>query len=82
MSKVLVSIPLTGQSESIFMIKKVKEMIREIEKDGWYLKTHKGSSHRQYTHPTKKGKVTINGKESDTLDHFLVSSIMKQAGLK
>jgi predicted RNA binding protein YcfA (HicA-like mRNA interferase family) len=64
------------------MIKKVKEMIKIIEKDGWYLKDHHSTSHRQYTHPVKKGKVTINGKPSDDLDHFLVNSILKQAGLK
>ncbi len=64
------------------MIKKVKEIIKIIEADGWYLKAHKGTSHRQYNHPVKKGKVTVNGKPSDDLDHFLVSSIMKQAGLK
>jgi len=64
------------------MIKKVREIIRLIEKDGWYLKAHKGSSHRQYSHPQKKGRVTINGKASDDLDHFLVNSILKQAWLK
>jgi predicted RNA binding protein YcfA (HicA-like mRNA interferase family) len=64
------------------MIKKVKELIKIIEDDGWILKAHKGTSHRQYTHASKKGKVTINGKLSDDLDHFLVGSILKQAGLK
>ncbi len=58
-----------------------KEMIKLIEADGWYLKTYKRTSHRQYTHPTKKGKVTINGKLSEDLDDFLVNSILKQAGL-
>lgn len=64
------------------MIKKVKEVIKIIEKDGWYLKAHNGTSHRQYMHSVKKGKVTINGKLNDDLNHFLVNSIMKQAGLK
>jgi len=64
------------------MIKKVREMIRIIESDGWILKAHNGTSHRQYVHPSKKGKVTINGKPSDDLEHFLVNSILKQAGLK
>ncbi len=65
-----------------FMVKKVKEMIKLIEKDGWYLKSHKASSHRQYMHDTKKGKVTINGKPSDDLNDDLIKSILKQAGLK
>ena len=64
------------------MVKKVKEMIKLIEKDGWFLKSHNGTSHRHYTHPIKKGKVTINGKLSDDLEDFLINSIMKQAGLK
>lgn len=63
------------------MTKKVKEIIKIIEKDGWFLKNTKGS-HRQFSHPTKKGKVTINGKLSDDLSDFLVNSILKQAGLK
>ncbi|TFD92567.1 addiction module toxin, HicA family [Dysgonomonas capnocytophagoides] len=63
------------------MTKKIKELIAIIEKDGWYLKTTKGS-HRQYTHDAKKGKVTINGKLSDDASDFLINSILRQAGLK
>jgi predicted RNA binding protein YcfA (HicA-like mRNA interferase family) len=39
---------------------KVKEAIRLTESDGWYQVTQKGS-HRQFKHPTKKGRVTIAG---------------------
>lgn len=56
-------------------------MIKTIEADGWQLHAHKGASHRQFKHPVKKGKVTINGKPND-LGDFLVNSILKQAGLK
>jgi predicted RNA binding protein YcfA (HicA-like mRNA interferase family) len=63
------------------VIRKVREMLKIIERDGWVLKSQKGS-HRQYTHPTKAGKVTINGKPSDDLGDFLVNSIEKQAGLR
>jgi len=63
------------------MIKKVRAMIKIIEADGWVLLKIKGS-HRQYKHPSKPGKVTINGKPSDDLDHELVNSIEKQAGLR
>lgn len=38
---------------------KVKEVIKMLEDDGWYLKNIKGS-HRQFKHPTKEGKVTVN----------------------
>ncbi len=50
-----------------------------LEEDGWVLMTIKGD-HRQYKHPTKKGKVTVRGKPSETLDQFLLNSIWKQAG--
>lgn len=64
------------------MIKKVKEMIKIIKADGWYELPGNASSHRQYKHPTKKGRVTIpdHGKNDD-LDHKTVKSILTQAGL-
>ena len=47
--------------------KKVREVIRMLEEDGWYLAYTKGD-HRQFKHPIKKGKVTVNKKLSDDLD--------------
>ena len=63
------------------MQKRVKELIDIIETDGWYFVRQKGS-HKQYKHPSKKGTVTVPdlGK-NDELDHQLVNSILKQAGL-
>lgn len=58
---------------------KVKEVIKLLENDGWILYSTKGD-HRQFKHPTKKGRVTVRGKESETLDQFLLNSIWKQAG--
>ncbi|MCS3064896.1 type II toxin-antitoxin system HicA family toxin [Parabacteroides distasonis] len=46
---------------------KVNEILDLLKKDGWY-KVGQEGSHRQYKHPTKKGRVTVNGKLSDTLD--------------
>ena len=60
---------------------KVKEVIELLEEDGWCLSSQEGS-HRQFKHPTKKGKVTVNGKPSDTLSQELLNSIWKQAGWK
>ena len=60
---------------------KVKEVIRMLEKDGWFIVRTKGS-HRQYKHDTKKGLVTIAGKPSDDLAPGTLNSIYKQAGLK
>jgi predicted RNA binding protein YcfA (HicA-like mRNA interferase family) len=52
-----------------------------MELDGWVLYAQKGS-HKQYKHPIKKGRVTIpdHGK-SEVLEHVIVKSILKQAGL-
>ena len=58
---------------------KVFEILKMLSDDGWYLQNQKGS-HRQFKHPTKKGKVTINGKPSDTLEQFILNIIFKQAG--
>lgn len=60
---------------------KVNEVLDLLKKDGWY-KVGQEDSHRQYKHPTKKGRVTVNGKLSDTLDQFRLNSIFKQAGWK
>ena len=61
---------------------KVREAIRTIEKDGWYQVKSAGSSHRQFKHPTRSGRVTIAGKMSDDLAPDTLKSILKQAGLK
>jgi predicted RNA binding protein YcfA (HicA-like mRNA interferase family) len=60
---------------------KVREAIRLIEDDGWYLVATRGS-HRQFKHPSKSGRVTIAGKPSDDLAPGTQNSILKQAGLK
>ena len=58
---------------------KVREIIKMLEADGWYLYVIKGD-HRQFKHPTKKGRVTVNKKMSDTLEQEILNSIFKQAG--
>jgi len=57
---------------------KVREVIRLIEEDGWYLARTKGS-HRQFKHPAKSGLVTVPGKFSDDLAPGTLNSILKQA---
>ena len=53
-----------------------------LEADGWFELKQKGTDHRQFKHPTKKGKVTIRGHKSEVLSQFLLNSIWKQAGWK
>jgi len=60
---------------------KVKEVIKQIVADGWYLVTTKGS-HRQYKHSKKMRRVTIAGKLSDDLAPGTENSIFKQAQVK
>lgn len=60
---------------------KVRDMMRRIEADGWSLTRQRGS-HREYTHPTKPGLVTISGHASDDLPPGTLNSILKQACLK
>jgi predicted RNA binding protein YcfA (HicA-like mRNA interferase family) len=45
------------------MAMKVREVIKPIEDDDWYLVATRGS-HRQYKHPSKPGRVTIAGHPS------------------
>ncbi|MEH1860628.1 MAG: type II toxin-antitoxin system HicA family toxin [Nostoc sp.] len=40
---------------------KVREVIKRLEADGWYLARTKGS-HRQFKHPDKPGTVTVPSK--------------------
>ena len=58
----------------------VWEVESKLFGDGWYMSKQIGS-HRQYKHPTKKGKVTVSFHRDD-LDIGTVKSIFKQAGIK
>ena len=60
---------------------KVRDIIKAIEADGWFLVATKGS-HRQYKHPLKPGRVTIAGHPGDTIAPGTLNSVLKQAGLK
>lgn len=60
---------------------KVREVIREIEEDGWYSVRTRGS-HRQFKHDTKPGLVTVSGKLSDDLQRGTLHSIWRQAQLR
>lgn len=62
------------------MPRKVREMMKLVEADGWRLVGQRGS-HRQYRHPVKKGRVTIPGHPSWEMYPELERSILRQAGL-
>jgi predicted RNA binding protein YcfA (HicA-like mRNA interferase family) len=60
---------------------KVRDIIRALEADGWYLAATEGS-HRQYKHPTKPGRVTVAGHPNHDLAAGTLNSILKQAQLR
>ncbi|MEX2141369.1 MAG: type II toxin-antitoxin system HicA family toxin [Pirellulales bacterium] len=60
---------------------KVRDLIRELRKDGWVLDRTRGS-HRQFVHPTKPGIVTVSGHEGDDVPIGTMRSIFRQAGLE
>jgi predicted RNA binding protein YcfA (HicA-like mRNA interferase family) len=60
---------------------KIREVIKMVEADGWYLARTRGS-HRHFKHPTKSGIVTIAGHPGIDIPRGTLNSILKQAGLK
>jgi predicted RNA binding protein YcfA (HicA-like mRNA interferase family) len=60
---------------------KIREVIRMVERDGWYFVRQRGS-HRQYRHPTKPGTVTISGHPGDDVDPRNLASVLRQAQIE
>lgn len=60
---------------------KIRDILVLLKRDGWVQVSQKGS-HRQFRHPAKPGRVTVNGHPGDDLLHDLHKSILRQAGLR
>ncbi|WP_027704792.1 type II toxin-antitoxin system HicA family toxin [Zymobacter palmae] len=58
---------------------KSSDVIKELEKDGWYCVRIKGS-HHHFRHPSKPGTVTVPHPKKE-LQIGLVRAIRKSAGL-
>jgi predicted RNA binding protein YcfA (HicA-like mRNA interferase family) len=56
-----------------------KDVIKQLEMDGWYKVGSKGS-HTHFKHPEKKGKVTVPHPKKD-LPPKTLKSILTQAQL-
>jgi len=56
------------------------KILKDLKADGWYLVNYEGS-HRQFEHPVKPGKVTVNGSSSTEFWGKLLKSIENQSGL-
>lgn len=64
------------------MVYSVREVIRILEQDGWYLVRIEGS-HRQFRHPRKPGLVTVSGhRMGSDVPRCLLHAIELQAGIK
>jgi predicted RNA binding protein YcfA (HicA-like mRNA interferase family) len=57
-----------------------KQIIKQLEADGWSLRGVKGS-HHIFTHPSKPGHISVPHPKLD-LGVGLVHKLLKQAGLK
>ncbi|MEG4489083.1 type II toxin-antitoxin system HicA family toxin [Microcoleus sp. D2_18a_B4] len=60
---------------------KVREVIKMLEDDGWYLARTKGS-HRQFKHPEKAGTVTVSGNLGVDIPIGTLKSVWRQAQLE
>jgi predicted RNA binding protein YcfA (HicA-like mRNA interferase family) len=58
----------------------IREVIKKLKQDGWREVARRGS-HRQFKHPTKKGRVTVPHPKLD-LPKGTLRAIEKQAGIK
>ena len=57
-----------------------REVIKQLQDDGWYLDSITGS-HHHYKHPIKKGKTTVKH-PTKAIPPKTLDSIQKQAGIK
>ncbi|MDJ0927508.1 MAG: type II toxin-antitoxin system HicA family toxin [Gammaproteobacteria bacterium] len=60
---------------------KVRQVLQLLRADGWVVTRTRGS-HRQLTHPHKRGKVTVAGKLGADVPPGTLNNILKQAELK
>jgi predicted RNA binding protein YcfA (HicA-like mRNA interferase family) len=60
---------------------KVRDLVKLLERDGWYWVRTKGS-HHQYKHSKKHGIITVPGNPGKDMAVGTLNNILKQAGLK
>lgn len=56
-----------------------KQIVKRLKRDGWTLKRKGPGDHRQFVHPTKPGKVTVDMGVRD-IPLGTLRSIYRQAG--
>jgi predicted RNA binding protein YcfA (HicA-like mRNA interferase family) len=60
---------------------KVREVIKMLEDDDWYLARTRGS-HRQFKHPEKAGTVTVSGNLGVDMPIGTLKSVLRQSQLQ
>ena len=60
---------------------KVRDLIEQVELDGWRIVKTRGS-HRRYKHPIKLGRVRIPGHLGDDVHPSTLKSVLAQVGLR
>ena len=60
---------------------KAADVIRQLEKDGWYHDRTNGS-HHMFKHPLKVGTISVPFHGKSDIKTGTLNSILKQAGLK
>ena len=60
---------------------KVRDVIKQIERDGWELKRQRGS-HRIDRHPHKPGTVTEDGARGKDIPFGPIEKVLWQAGFQ
>jgi len=58
---------------------KVRDIVKEVEAQGWVMLKRKATNHRQYEHPNRKGKVTISGNPGWDVPPTTLAKIREQA---
>jgi predicted RNA binding protein YcfA (HicA-like mRNA interferase family) len=58
---------------------KVREVIKEVQAQGWVMLPRTATNHRQFVHPILKGKVTISGNPGAEIKPKTLSKIREQA---
>ncbi len=59
-----------------------EEVIRRLREAGWIEQTRRGTSHRQFKHPDKPGKVTVPEHKGRDLPIKTLKTIENQSGVK
>jgi predicted RNA binding protein YcfA (HicA-like mRNA interferase family) len=61
---------------------KVRDILDIIRKDGWIQIKSNNGDHRQFKHPIKAGKVTVDGKSGDDVTAKRWKQMLIQADLR